>query len=231
MFLSLEEGALLCREKFKMAGFSELAQGSIQLFFEWPRGQSGVDLLDRYLVANPEVKIVCIDSLTKFRVIPDVRVPAFMADYEAVNMLHDMSKKHQGICIDIVHHTRKAKSDDPIDDISGTYGLTAAADSYVVMRHHGQGASMHVGGRLWAREHSEYQLKKENQRWVMLGPDLGLSDEQQDTLRRVKLEPMGLSGTRLSKDLDISSQAAWQRLDALVNKGFATKEYGKVRAR
>ena len=147
-FLSLEEGELLCRAKFRMAGFPDSALADIQLFFDWPRGQSGVDLLDRYLAANPDVRLVCIDSLTRFRVIPDVRVPAFMADYDAVDSLHDMSKKHPGVAIDIIHHTRKAKSDDPIDDISGTYGLTAACDSYLVMRHHADGAVMYVGGRL-----------------------------------------------------------------------------------
>ncbi len=230
-FLSLEEGELLCRAKFKMAGFPDEAQGAITLFFEWPRGKAGVDLLDRYLEENPDVRIVCIDSLTKFRVIPDVRVPAFMADYEAMNQLHDMSKKHPGICIDVIHHTRKAKSEDPIDDISGTYGLTAAADAYVVMRHHGQGASMHVGGRLWDRDHNEYQLKRANQRWEMMGPDLGLSDEQADTLRRVKGHPGGMSGSMLERELGITNQAAWQRLDALVNKGFATKEFGRVKAK
>jgi hypothetical protein len=117
-------------------------------------------LLDRYLVENPSIRLVVIDSLTRFRVVPDVRVPAFMADYEAVNLLHDLSKKHPGVCFDVIHHTRKAKSEDPIDDISGTYGLTAAADSYLVMRHHADGAIMHVGGRLWSREESEYKIKR-----------------------------------------------------------------------
>ena len=36
-FLSLEEGELLCRDKFIRAGFPESALPSIQLFFEWPR--------------------------------------------------------------------------------------------------------------------------------------------------------------------------------------------------
>lgn len=230
-FLSLEEGELLCRMKLKMASFSELALASIQLHFDWPRGADGADLMDRYLIANPDIRLICIDSLTKFRTIPDPRTPSFMADYEAINHLHEVSKRHPGICIDVIHHTRKAKSEDPIDDISGTYGLTAAADAYMVFRHSGQGATMHVGGRLWSREHSEYQLKKGNQRWEMLGPDLGLSDEQQDTLKRVKAETFGMSGAKLSADLGITNQSAWGRLDALVNKGFATKEFGKVKAK
>lgn len=230
-FLSLEEGELLCRAKFKMAGFTESALAAIQLFFEWPRGQSGVELLDRYLAANRDVRLVCIDSLTRFRVIPDVRVPAFMADYEAINALHDISKQHPGVCFDVVHHTRKAKSEDPIDDISGTYGLTAASDAYMIMRHHGEGALLYAGGRLWTRETSEYKIKRAYQRWEMLGPNLGLSDEQEETLQLIKAEPDGMTGQKLSTLLGIVNRSAWDRMDGLLEKGFVTKRFGRVFAK
>lgn len=228
-FLSLEEGDLLSRAKFKGAGFDDSALAAIQLFFDWPRGQTGVDLLDRYLVANRDVRLVVIDSLTRFRVIPDVRVPAFMADYDAINQLHDMSKKHPGVCIDVVHHTRKAKSEDAIDDVSGTYGLTAACDSIFVMRHHGDGAIMHCFGRLWTRNETEFKIKRGNQRWEMLGANLGLTDEQTETLNFVKKAgDSGTSGIALAKHLDISTRSAWDRLDGLLAKGFVTKRFGKV---
>lgn len=228
-FLSLEEGELLCRSKFKMTAFSELALASIQLHFEWPRGAMGVDLLDRYLVANPQIRIVCIDSLTKFRTVPDNHTPAFTADYEAVNMLHEMSKRHPGVCIDVVHHTRKAKSDDPIDDISGTYGLTAAADSFVVLRAAGQGAILHAAGRLWSREDNQFTLRRSpGHTWEMLGVHLDLTDEQRDTLEYVKsLSATGVSGKELGLKLGISPQAGWDRLDNLIEKGFVVKRYGR----
>lgn len=228
-FLSLEEGELLCRAKFKMAGFPEAALSDIQLFFEWPRGADGVDLLDRYLTQNQDVKLVCIDSLTRFRVVPDVRVPAFMADYEAVNLLHDISKKHPGVCIDVIHHTRKARSEDPIDDISGTYGLTAAADSYVVLRHHADGAVMHVGGRLWDRNESEYSLKRTpGHRWDMVGVHLDITEKQREALDLIKASASGLSGKELGEQLNITVPSAWQRLDELLEKGFVSKKYGRV---
>ena len=231
-FLSLEEGELLCRAKLKMAGFPDDALGGIQLFFDWPRGALGADLLNRYLEANRDVRLVCIDSLTKFRTVPDIRVPAFMADYEAMNMLHDVSKCHPGVCIDVIHHTRKAKSDDPIDDISGTYGLTAATDSYLVLRHHLDGALMYVGGRLWTRDESEFKIKRSGQqRWEMLGPNLGIPDEQVETLRHVRDAIGGMSGARLAEIMSISRQSAWERLDILVEKGFASKKFGKVYAK
>lgn len=227
-FLSLEEGELLCRLKFKQTGLNDEALAGIQLFFEWPRGESGVSLLDRYLSANPDVRMVCIDSLTRFRMIPDVRTPAFMADYDAVNLLHDLSKKHPGVVLDVIHHTRKAKGDDPIDDVSGTYGLTAACDSITVLWHEADGAVMHVFGRMWTRLESQYSLKRgERQTWEMIGVHLDLSDAQKDTLGRLKASPNGLSGKELSDALAITVPSAWQRLDELLEKGFATKRHGR----
>ena len=231
-FLSLEEGELLCRDKLLKAGLPETALASIQIFFEWPRGDMGTNLLDRYLFANPDVRLVVIDSLTRFRVIPDVRTPAFMADYEAVNLLHEMSKKHPGVVIDVIHHTRKAKSDDPIDDISGTYGLTAACDCAIVLRHHSDGAVMHIASRLWDREESQYSLKRgAKHTWEMIGVHLDLTDAQRDTLQRLKASAAGLSGKELSDTLGITVPSAWQRLDELLEKGFATKRFGKCYAK
>lgn len=231
-FLSLEEGELLCRAKFKISGFDDSALAAIQLFFEWPRGQAGVDLLDRYLVAHRDVRLVVIDSLTRFRVIPDVRVPAFMADYEAINALHDLSKKHPGVCFDVIHHTRKARSEDPIDDISGTYGLTAACDAYAVMRHHADGAVMHVGGRLWMRNESEYSMKRgDRHTWQMLGVHLDLTDKQREAYELVKASPGGISGKEMGEKFSITQPSAWQRLDELMEKGFVIKRYGRCYAK
>ncbi len=232
-FLSLEEGELLCRSKFKKTTFSELALASIQLHFEWPRGAAGVDLLDRYLTKNPEIRIVCIDSLTKFRTVPDPRTPSFMADYEAVNLLHEMSKRHPGVCIFVVHHTRKAKSDDPIDDISGTYGLTAAADSFVVLRHHADGAVLHVAGRLWDREENQYTLARApGHQWQMIGVHLDMTDEQREALEHVKqMGTVGITGKELGTKLNITQQSAYGRLDLLMEKGFVTKKFGRCYAK
>ena len=228
-FLSLEEGELLCRLKFKKSGFNDEALTGIQLFFDWPRGDLGVKLLDRYLSENPDVRMVCIDSLTRFRVIPDARVPAFMADYEAIQQLHDMAKLHPGVVVDIVHHTRKAKSDDPIDDVSGTYGLTAACDSITVLRHHADGAIMYTAGRMWTRDENQYSLRRGgNQTWLMIGPHLDLTQEQRDVMEYLKESgTIGMSGKELGDKLGITQQSAWARLENLMEKGFVTKRFGR----
>ena len=185
-------------------------------------------MLDRYLTENPDVQYVVIDSLSRFRQIPDARTPAFTADYEAVNMVHECAKLHPGICIDIVHHTRKAKGDDPLDDISGTYGLTAAVDTCVVLRHHNEGASMFITGRLWARSDDTFLLKRDSGRWEMIGTALPISDEQRQALDIIKAAVGGIGGKALGEKLGITQQSAWQRIDVLMEKALVVKRLGRA---
>lgn len=227
-FLSLEEGEALARMKLRQANFSEAALVGIDMHFSWDRGFLGVESLDRYLDANQDVQLVVIDSLSRFRTIPDSHTPAFVADYEAVNMLHECSKRHPGVCIDVVHHTRKAKGDDPLDDVSGTYGLTAAADTCFVMRHHSDGAVLYVASRLWARDDNNFIIRRNKGAWDMIGVNLGLGEEQLEALDLIRAEPTGISGTNLGEKLAITPQSAWGRIDLLIEKGFVVKRHGKA---
>lgn len=227
-FLCLEEGPHLARMKFRQANYPESALTGIDMHFEWGRGWEGTDMLDRYLNDNPDVQYVVIDSLSRFRAIADSRMSPFTADYEALTMLHTVAKKHPGVCIDVLHHTRKGKSEDPIDDISGTYGITAAVDTCVVLRHHSDGATMYVTGRLWQRDDDNFIIKRERGQWTMLGVNLGLTDAQIQTLEMIKVRNDGISAKEISDKLAITVPSAWERIDSLIEKGFIVKRHGRA---
>lgn len=230
LFLSLEEGDRLTRAKFEMAGFTEAALASILIHFKWRRGTEGVLDLQRALDANASIKYVGIDSLTRFRDVPDARTPAFAADYEAVSALHAVAKARPGVCIELVHHTRKAKSEDPIEDISGTFGIAAACDWFSIMRHHEDGAVLHVGGRLWEHEETKFQLSRANQRWELVGEFTGLTSAQTATLNALRVAS-GLTPSQLAATFGTGRQAAFERLGTLVKRGFAYSKDGQYFAK
>src|SRR5204863_9081469 len=72
-FLSLEENDRQTRHKFELAGFSRDALANIVLFFAWKRGADGVLQLARLFDEDETIKYVVIDSLTRFRAVPDQR--------------------------------------------------------------------------------------------------------------------------------------------------------------
>ena len=58
---------------------------------------------------------------------------SYSSDYEIMTKLKSFSDKY-GICLLVVHHTRKLESEDSFDMISGTNGLLGAADGAFVMQ-------------------------------------------------------------------------------------------------
>lgn len=100
---------------------------------EWRRGPEGIRDLEAWLQEHPEVKIVFIDVLEKFRSLERGREQIYRADYQEVNLIKELANKHD-IAVVVVHHTRKAASTDDIDLVLGSTGLVGAADSVLIMK-------------------------------------------------------------------------------------------------
>jgi len=97
------------------------------------RGVEALAQLDGYLTSNPKVRFVVIDVLQNFREPADPRTPAYAQDYNAIKPIQRLAHKHN-VVICLIHHTRKAKSDDPFDEVSGTTGLTGAVDGTLIIK-------------------------------------------------------------------------------------------------
>ena len=100
-----------------------------QLYFATNARQIGKGLdeqLERFLKEHPDTKLVIIDTLYKVREI-DGEAYSYASDYDIITRLKSFADCH-GLCLILVHHTRKQKSADAFDMISGTNGLLGAAD-------------------------------------------------------------------------------------------------------
>jgi hypothetical protein len=108
--------------------------------------------------------------------------------------------------------------------------LSAACDSYWVMRHHEDGAVLHVGGRLWSSETSQYTLRRANQQWALDGVFTGASNVQTETLDALR-SANGMTPTQVGATFNIGRQAAYDRLATLLRNGFAYAVGGRYFAR
>jgi hypothetical protein len=220
LFLSLEENDRQMHAKLKAAAFSDVALKGIDFHFRWPRGAAGVAKLHDYFDANPAVRYCVVDSLTRFRDLPTRDLPPFIADYESVCALQSLTKPRPGLLIELVHHARKTLSEDPIDDISGTYGLTAACDGYAVMRRHNEGATLHVGGRQWEREDCDFTLSKADGDWQLDGVAIAGATRKQSAIVEDLRRAGGLTASQLAKLRGVTSQSANEMLKRLEKQGF-----------
>lgn len=92
----------------------------------------GLDMqLELFLKEHKDARLIIIDTLQKVREVGGERY-SYSSDYEIVTKLKAFSDRY-GVCVLVVHHTRKLESEDSFDMISGTTGLLGAADGAFIM--------------------------------------------------------------------------------------------------
>jgi len=228
LFLSLEEGERIMRKKLALLCSNPEQLRGMRFEFEWPQGAEGVQKLRDWLRSrsNERPPLIIIDSLTRFRVPPSDRGHAFTEDYNTVKLLADLCKEFPGLSIVLLHHTTKAIPEDPVSAISGTYGISAAADSYLILLKQGQGFRLHAGGRLWEGDTNDFELKRSDGGWALAGEwDLtapqGLTPKQQQV---VDLLAKGAkSGKTLSDSTGQSASALSHLMGALQDRGLVRR--------
>ena len=93
-----------------------------------------------------------------------------------------------GIAILVVHHERKQEAENSLDRVSGSTGLTAAADAIVTLTR--AGSRWMLAGRGRDLEEFEWPMKLDNGVWRIEGEVNRLTPDQQrfvDELRRAGL--------------------------------------------
>lgn len=126
LYLALEDDYRRLQERmYRMFG----TDSTENLYFSVsskPLGNGLTDQLSGFIREHPDTILVIIDTLQKIREV-DSDSYSYAKDYEIINQLKQFSDSW-GICLLLVHHTRKQKSSDNFDMISGTNGLLGCAD-------------------------------------------------------------------------------------------------------
>jgi hypothetical protein len=162
-----------------------LASDKIHLFTQWPRmGSGGLTELKKKLDEIKDCRLCVIDTFTKFRPMTKANRNQFEADYEVGTKIKQIADDYN-LALKVIHHMRKTISEDPFDDISGTFGVTASADSVLLLiRKHGQAdGELKITGR--DVEPANYALRFDSDllSWIVLGK----AEEIQSTESRQKI--------------------------------------------
>lgn len=134
--------------------------------------------LQGFITEHPDTKLIIIDTLQKVREVGGDNY-SYANDYGIIKRIKKFTDRY-GICVLIVHHTRKQTADDKFDMISGTMALLGAADGGFVLQKEkrtSNNATLEVSGRdqpdqklhlvrntetlLWELERVETELWKE----------------------------------------------------------------------
>src|SRR5262245_34492551 len=89
--------------------------------------------------------LLVVDVLAKVRK-PVGNRPLYEADYAALTDLAKFANE-LGLAIVVLHHTRKMAADDLMETVSGSYGISGAVDTILVMANQPNGAVLDIRGR------------------------------------------------------------------------------------
>jgi RecA-family ATPase len=132
LYLALEDDYRRLQERlYRMFGTAE----NDNLHFAVSASQIGKgldDQLGRFIREHPDTSLVIIDTLQKIREVGG-EAYSYASDYQIITRMKQIADSY-GICLMLVHHTRKQKADDCFDMISGTNGLLGAADGAFLLQ-------------------------------------------------------------------------------------------------
>ena len=170
LYLALEDNERRLQKRLSQMGIATPPH-RLTLVTQWPDMNNGcVTEIDLWIASVQRPLMIVIDVLNKVRAPSSGREPQYEADYRALTGLHAVAAD-RGIAIIVLHHTRKQEADDPFDQISGTRGLTGAADTSIVL-HKEKGAqhfALYGRGRDIEEIETAVQFEGDTGRWVILG--------------------------------------------------------------
>ncbi|MER6473753.1 AAA family ATPase [Streptomyces collinus] len=231
LYLALEDTPRRLQTRMGKLLGGQSAPAGLTLVTECPPfPQGGVEAIAQWLERNTDARMVVIDVFAKMRGQAPAGVSAYDADYVAVGYAKRLAD-HYGVAVVLVHHVRKAGSEDFLTEVSGTNGIAGAADATLVLkRARGQADGiLHVTGR--DVDEAEYALSFQpaSGAWHLLdGPvsDHTVSDTRATILRYVRAhpgaKPKDMAGELPQVDIDTIRRTCNRMADA----GQLTKDPG-----
>jgi hypothetical protein len=171
LYLALEDTYRRLKGRLSEMIFGASAPDNLHFYTQWDKvDQGGIEQLDDWLNQHPDVKLVIIDTFERFRPAQKRNSNLYSDDYAAVERLKNIADA-RSIAFLAVHHLRKMESDDPLDMISGSTGLSGAADSLAILKRERGSADafLYVTGRDVVE--NDYALKFDGDfcRWKIVG--------------------------------------------------------------
>lgn len=184
LYLALEDNGPRLQSRIKKVWppqCQDLWPDPLQFAVEWPRAENGgLDDLRAWIISKTNPRLIVIDVLAQFRTARGSGDNPYEADYRAVTELQQLASDFR-LAVLVVHHVRKGDGDiDPFERVSGTLGLTGAADTTIVLDRSGKGCSLYARGRDIAEYEKAITFSQETCRWTVQGDaaEVHRSDER-----------------------------------------------------
>lgn len=199
---------------------------------EWPRANDGgLGYINEWLDQHQNARLIIVDVLAQFRPIRSGKDQLYDGDYRAIKDLQEIASK-RNVAIVIVHHTRKSQSEsgDPFETVSGSLGLSGAADTTLVLDRNSNGCTLYGRGRDIEEIESAVTFDKTTAKWIVQGnvTEVRRSDERGNILDALMEGGEPMSPSVIATVTGMKDGNVRKLLNAMVKAGEAQKSgYGK----
>lgn len=122
--------------------------------------------LDDWRLSVTDPRLIVIDVLQRIKPAGKAGQNSYESDYDIMAGLQRWATDYR-IGVVCLHHTRKGGADDPLEALSGSNGLSACADTTLLLDRDGNGITLYVRGRD-VRE-KESAMKFVGGMWIVTG--------------------------------------------------------------
>jgi AAA domain-containing protein len=134
LYLALEDTPRRLQSRMGKLLGDDAAPPGLDIATEWPTLPAGGDVaIATWLDAHPDARMVVLDVFAKVRGPVPTGMAPYDADYAAVTRAKRVADNY-GVALLVVHHVRKAGSEDFLQEVSGTNGIAGAADATLVLK-------------------------------------------------------------------------------------------------
>lgn len=181
-----------------------------------------IDALEDWRLAVQRPRLVVIDVLQKIKPAGKAAMTSYENDYTAWSPLQRWATQN-GIAVLGLHHTRKGGADDPLEALSGSNGLSACADTTLVLDRDGNGITLYVRGR--DVDEKEDALNFTSGLWTLRGDaaKVRMTSERQKVLEALKEADAPMSPAEIATASDMKRNNVDRLLGKMAKAGEVLK--------
>lgn len=134
LYLAMEDRKRRLQSRIRVLMDGEPCPAGLTLANQWaPMAHGGVLEMEEWLLRHPGARLILIDTLARVRGGRNLRANVYDEDYTEIVRMKSLADRF-GIALLVVHHSNKQQPEDPFDAMSGSHGLTGAADTLLLLR-------------------------------------------------------------------------------------------------
>lgn len=223
---ALEDQSSLTKDKVKklLRGRRPDGLGDIRIFDELakPIVRGGDDIIRLALQEHP-AELIILDSLFKLSGATQNNCDISQRDYEVIDRVRKIAIEHNCVAVIVMHTKKGARGGNPIENIIGTSGTSAAADAVIELkRTSARDGKLTIVGRLVPQEDYELAWHGGPDEWgwsiESTGDDASVGETSQELLAYLEAQGPSKPAT-IAAALRKSFGSVWMSLQRLQERG------------